>query len=146
MPQDAATTDHDYEALQQLILRAIEIIRSDDFDQYFNLFTDDAVWMMPSSYDDVYKEEARNFYRFTQKFRFDQQVSIEELFVDHDVAFARISFDGYLKARFDPESPTMRSVSRHLWLFERQPDGQWKISRDIWNNPKLPAKRAGSAG
>ena len=49
MPQDAATTDHDYEALQQLILRAIEIIRSDDFDQYFNLFTDDAVWMMPSS-------------------------------------------------------------------------------------------------
>ena len=65
MPQDAATTDHDYEALQQLILRAIEIIRSDDFDQYFNLFTDDAVWMMPSSYDDVYKEEARNCLLYT---------------------------------------------------------------------------------
>ena len=97
MPQEAATTDQDYEAVQQLILRAIEIIRSDDFDQYFNLFTDDAVWMMPSSYDDVYKEEARSFYRFTRKFRFDQQVAIEELFVDQDVAYARISFDGYLQ-------------------------------------------------
>ncbi|MAV26911.1 MAG: hypothetical protein CMQ05_12480 [Gammaproteobacteria bacterium] len=144
MPQEAAKTDQDYDAVQQLILRAIEIIRSDDFDQYFNLFTDDAVWMMPSSYDDVYKEEARSFYRFTRKFRFDQQVAIKELFVDQDVAYARISFDGYLKARFDPDAPPVRSVSRHLWILERQPDRGWKISRDIWNNPKLPARRAGS--
>ena len=51
MPQDAATTDHDYEALQQLILRAIEIIRSDDFDQYFNLFTDCLLYTSPSPRD-----------------------------------------------------------------------------------------------
>lgn len=146
MPQEAATTDQDYEAVQQLILQAIEIIRSDDFDQYFNLFTDDAVWMMPSSYDDVYKEEARSFYRFTRKFRFDQQVAIEELFVDQDVAYARISFDGYLKARFDPDAPPMKSVSRHLWILERQPGGEWKICRDIWNNPKPPARRTGASG
>ena len=145
MPQEAAKTDQDYEAVQQLILQAIEIIRSDDFDQYFNLFTDDAVWMMPSSYDDVYKDEARSFYRFTRKFRFDQQVAIEELFVDQDVAYARISFDGHLKARFDPDAPPMRSVSRHLWILERQPEGDWKICRDIWNNPKLPARRADTA-
>ena len=61
-----------------------EIIRSDDFDRYFDLFTDDAVWMMPSSYEDIRIEEARSFYRFTSKFRFDQETQVDELVITGD--------------------------------------------------------------
>ena len=124
------------DAVKSLILQAFEYIRSDDFDRYFDLFTDDAVWMMPSSYSDVGLEEARSFYRFTRKFRFDQVTSVDELVITGDWAFVRLGFDGYLRSKFDDKAPPLRSVSRHIWILHKQTDGTWKISRDIWNNPK----------
>ena len=84
------------EDVKRLILEALEVIRSDDFDCYFELFADDAVWMMPSSYHDVHLDEARSFYRFTKKFRLDQEASVDELVTAGDWAFVRISFDWLL--------------------------------------------------
>ncbi|MEX0941035.1 MAG: DUF4440 domain-containing protein [Pseudomonadales bacterium] len=127
------TTD---DGVRRLILRALEVIRSDNFEEYFDLFSDDAVWMMPSSYKDVHKDEARSFYGFTRKFRFDQESSIDELVVLDDWAYVRVSFDGYLRPKSDATSPPLRSISRHIWILQRQPDDSWKIVRDIWNNPK----------
>ena len=125
-----------YAGVRHLILEAIDIIRSDNFERYFDLFTEDAVWMMPSSYADVHKAEARAFYRFTDKFRFDQEVSIEELVVEGDWAFVRLSFDGFLRPKADATDRPLRSTSRHMWVLQRQNDGSWRIARDIWNNPK----------
>jgi ketosteroid isomerase-like protein len=126
----------DDDAVKLLILRALEIIRSDDFDQYFTLFTDDAVWMMPNSFQDVGLEEAKTFYRFTAKFRFDQKTTVDEVVVMGDSAYVRVGFDGYLRSKFDDSAPPLRSISRHIWILKRQLDGNWKIARDIWNNPK----------
>tara|TARA_B100000676_G_scaffold216429_1_gene213072 strand:- start:200 stop:607 length:408 start_codon:yes stop_codon:yes gene_type:complete len=117
-----------------LILEALRIIRSDHFSDYFDLFCDDAVWMMPNSKRDIGLEEARSFYRFTEKFRFDQQADVEELVVDGGWAFARITFDGYLRPKHD-DAPPLRSVSRHIWILRREASG-WKIARDIWNTPR----------
>ena len=124
------------EGVKQIILQALEAIRSDDFDRYFDLFAEDAVWMMPSVYHDVHLDEARSFYGFTKKFRFDQETSVDELVVMDDRAFVRVSFDGYLRAKVNDGSPPLRSVSRHIWLLQKQLDSSWKIIRDIWNNPK----------
>lgn len=123
------------EALRRLVLEAIEIIRSDDFDRYFDLFADDAVWMMPSGRDDVGVADARKFYRFTAKFRFDQQVTVHEIVVTGDHAWVRLTFDGYLRAKKDDSAPPLRSLSRHVWILRRDGDG-WKIIRDMWNNPR----------
>ena len=125
------------EAVRSLILEALDVIRSDDFDRYFDLFTEDAVWMMPSSFKDVHQDEARSFYRFTRKFKFDQETAVDEVVVSGDAAFVRVSFDGYLRPKVDDGSPPLRSVSRHIWILRRQADGNWKIARDIWNTPKV---------
>ncbi len=125
------------EAVKSLILEALNVIRSDDFERYFDLFTDDAVWMMPSSFKDVYRDEARSFYRFTRKFRFDQETAVDEVVISGDSAYVRVSFDGYLRPKVDDGSPPLRSVSRHIWILQKQSDGTWKIARDIWNTPKL---------
>ena len=124
------------EAVRSLILKALDVIRSDDFEQYFDLFTDDAVWMMPSTFKDVHQDEARSFYRFTRKFKFDQETAVDEVVVSGDCAYVRVSFDGYLRPKVDDGSPPLRSVSRHIWILRRQSDGSWKIARDIWNTPK----------
>jgi len=126
----------DYKSVKKLLLEALRRIRSDDFTPYFDLFTDDAVWMMPSSFKDIGKEEAKSFYGFTTKFRFDQETSVDELQIVDDTAYVRVSFDGYLRAKHDEKAPPLRSISRHLWILRKQPNGQWKITRDIWNNPK----------
>ena len=125
------------EAVRSLILEALDVIRSDDFDRYFDLFTEDAVWMMPSSFKDIHQDEARSFYRFTRKFKFDQETAVDEVVVSGDAAFVRVSFDGYLRPKVDDGSPPLRSVSRHIWILRRQADGNWKIARDIWNTPKV---------
>ena len=125
------------EAVKDLILRALNVIRSDDFDRYFDLFADDAVWMMPSSFSDVHRDQARSFYGFTRKFRFDQETAVDEVVVADDWAYVRVSFDGYLRPKVEDGSPPLRSVSRHIWILRRQADGEWKIARDIWNTPKL---------
>lgn len=135
-PPALSEASHDYNNVKLLILNAIEIIRSDRFEDYFDLFAEDAVWMMPSSYKDVGMEEARTFYGFTKKFRFDQETSIDELVVHGDWAFVRLTFDGYLRSRYDESAPPLRSVSRHLWILRRELDDSWKIARDIWNTPK----------
>ena len=124
------------EAVRSLILEALDVIRSDDFDRYFDLFADDAVWMMPSSFNDVHQTEARSFYRFTRKFKFDQETSVDEVVVSDDWAYVRVSFNGYLRPKMEDGAPPLRSVSRHIWILQRQPDGAWKIARDIWNTPK----------
>ncbi len=126
----------DDDEVKLLVLRALEIIRSDNFEPYFDLFTDDAIWMMPSSFKDVKIEEARSFYRFTSKFRFDQETTIHEVAMMGDRAYVRLGFDGYLRSKFDENAPPLRSVSRHIWILEKQLDGSWKIARDIWNNPR----------
>lgn len=133
-PALSEVTD-DYAGARRLILEALEVIRSDNFERYFDLFTDDAIWMMPSRYEDVGKGEARRFYGFTEKFRFEQEISIDELVVEADWAYVRLSFDGYLQPKGGAGRP-LRSVSRHIWILQKQPDNRWKIARDIWNNPR----------
>ena len=126
----------DDRAVKDLILEALEVIRSDDFDRYFDLFSEDAVWMMPSSFRDVHQDEARSFYSFTRKFKFDQETAVEEVVVSEDWAYVRLNFEGYLRPKIDDGSPPLRSVSRHIWILRKQLDGSWKIARDIWNSPK----------
>jgi ketosteroid isomerase-like protein len=124
------------DAARQLILEAIRCLQSDNFESYFDLFSEDAVWMMPSKFGDVGIAEARKFYNFTAKFRFEQESTIDELRVFEDWGFARLSFDGYLVAKQDSTAAPIRSVSRHIWMIARQPSGRWKITRDMWNNPR----------
>ena len=131
-----AQLDERYGGVKLAILDALAALRSDDFGRYFDSFTDDAVWMMPAKNHDVGIEEARKFYGFTKNFRFDQEVTIEELQVENDLAVVRLSFDGYLRSKKDPNASPLRSVSRHIWIMKLCTDGAWRISRDIWNNPK----------
>jgi len=135
-PQPLTQIVDDKQAVQALIEQAVQILQSDQFDDYFDLFTDDAVWMIPSSFKDIGIEEARSFYGFTKKFRFDQRLTIDEITVSGDWAFARIGLDGHLRPKDDAQAAPLRSISRHMWIFQRQQDGSWLIARDIWNNPK----------
>ena len=134
MAPPALSTVPQDDPVRVLMLKALAAIRSDHFADYFDLFAEDAVWMMPNARQDVGLEQARSFYRFTDKFRFDQKAEVDELVVSDDWAFARVTFDGYLRPKYDQSAP-LRSVSRHIWIMRKGANG-WKIVRDIWNTPR----------
>ena len=48
--------------VQHLVLDAINRTQSCDFDRFFDLFTPEATWMLPSQVTDVGLEEAKRFY------------------------------------------------------------------------------------
>ena len=96
--------------VQHLVLDAINRTQSDDFDRFFDLFTPE------------------------------QQVNIDEVRVFAEVAFARLTFDGYLVPKADPTSGSIRSVSRHLWMMRKDVAEGWRLDRVIWNTPK-PAEQ-----
>lgn len=126
----------DERKVREVIERAVFTLHTEPIDAYFEFYAKDAVWMIPSSYRDISFEEAKSFYGFTGKFRFDQKLTINEVRVADDWAFARISLEGYLRPRGEANVAPLRSISRHMWILERQPDGNWLITRDIWNNPR----------
>ncbi|MEK9876818.1 MAG: SgcJ/EcaC family oxidoreductase [Betaproteobacteria bacterium] len=132
----AQSQQSDERDVRHLVLDAINRTQSDEFERFFELFTPEATWMLPSQVKDVGLDEAKRFYRFTEKFRFEQQVNIEEVQVFSDVAYARVTFDGFLVPKLDPIAPPIRSVSRHLWIIRKEHTRQWRLDRVIWNTPR----------
>ena len=132
----AQSQDSDERDVRHLVLDAINRTQSDEFERFFDLFTPEATWMLPSQTKDVGLDEAKRFYRFTEKFRFEQQVNIDEVRVFSEVAYARLTFDGFLVPKLDPSAASIRSVSRHLWIMRKEHTQQWRLDRVIWNTPR----------
>lgn len=134
-PESSTDVEADSLAVLELVNRIQETAGAGNFDAYFDLYTDDAVWMFPDDFEDVGKEGARDAYGFVERYTFDQETTINEIQVMGDWAFARLSFDGYIRPRPNIDAEPVRAISRHLVLMQRQPDGSWKFARDIFNNP-----------
>ncbi|MFC2126034.1 YybH family protein [Bacteroidota bacterium] len=103
---------------------------------FMNYYTDDAIWMNPGSIKDVTKEEAYPIYEsFLKDYRFDQEITIHEIQICDKWAYVRSTADGWLLPKEGVEKDSMRAISRHLTIVKKQPDGSWKVYRDIYNNP-----------
>ena len=91
--------------------------------------------MLPNSYSDATKNEAREFYRaaFQRGDFAENRVEIHELRVLGDWAFVRCTAKGKFIPTGEDDGPVRGS--RHLYLFRKEEDGRWRIARDIFNNP-----------
>jgi uncharacterized protein (TIGR02246 family) len=111
-------------------------IKAGDIEGELAPLTEDAMFLAPgepavSGLDAIRSWTHRNFdgVTFTAL-----NVSADEVVVGGDVAFSRGVFDGTL----EPEAggAAMHIVTKYILIWRRQPDGSWKIARDIWNaNP-----------
>ena len=122
-------------AIENLFAKVMEASRKGDFEMYLSLYTDDAVWMLKDRLTDAGKAEIRPVYKFMEEYSFDQELTINEIKVVEDWAYARITADGWLVPKPGIEGERQRAVSRHIMILRRQPDGVWKFTRDIYINP-----------
>jgi uncharacterized protein (TIGR02246 family) len=95
-------------------------------------FTEDAILMAPGVPATEGREAVRAYYQsIFDEYETELDSYYEEIKIDGDLAYGR----GVAKVRLVPKngSETMESTSKYLNILQRQPDGTWKTTHDIWN-------------
>jgi uncharacterized protein (TIGR02246 family) len=124
--------DADKEAINALLNNNASVISAEDLDGWLAQFTEDAIFMNPNA-ETLIGVEASRMYATPVFEQFDHEIeiTIDEVEVSRDWAFARWSFTW----EFTPKAggDTKQERGKQLWIFKRQADSSWKCSHIIWN-------------
>jgi len=122
----------DEDDVKDVITKMDAALNTNNFDEFLDLFVDDAVEMPDSEPALVGIEAVRirdgNFFaNYTDNI----SQNVEDLIIDGDLAVLRLSYH----EEVTPKSggPTVVYVGKGIVVLERQSDGQWKVSMNIWN-------------
>jgi ketosteroid isomerase-like protein len=124
----------------------IDKVRS-DFNDAFNagnaramsrLIDGNAVWLRPGGPANVGKNTITALYSdYFKKFRSKIELKSGDIQVCNGYAFISSDFTRNDSAK---AGGTVKKFSGHyLFVLKKQPDGTWKIARDIWNETTNPA-------
>ena len=133
----AVDIEADIEAIKALLANNALVISSDDLDGWLAQFTDDAIFMNPNA--EILKgvEASRQHAQpFFEQFDNDMVITVDEIEVCGDWAFARWSFTW----RFTPKvgGDTIQEKGKEIWILKRLTDDSWKCSHIIWNTDSPP--------
>ncbi len=98
-------------------------------------FTEDASLMAPDSPVKKGREAVREYYQsLFDVYNTELESGYEEVKVEGNLAYGR----GFAKVWVTPKAGGERtySESKYLNILERQEDGSWKTTHDIWNSVK----------
>ena len=131
-------------ALRQLIADYQHFVNAGDAQGYTTLFTEDVLWMPPNARDREGKSEILDAQTVAfSKFKFQVELTPTEVRVlSQDWGLVICSVRGVLTPRSEGETADLRF--RGLFVMAKQPDGRWRIARQIWNHkPKKQAPKPG---
>ena len=116
-------------------------IKAGDTDSFFALYTENIVWLPPDGSIVQGKDAIRKWFpEWFIEYDTDETVTIQEVEVFGNHAFARGSYDYRL---IHKESGNIEEGrGRVINLFERQSDGLWKCTHNIWTiESKAPPEK-----
>ena len=132
--EEPDTTEADVEAINQVREQEVAAINAADVEGDLAIRTDDAVHMPPNEPPVMGKEAIRSWMQaFLDQFTIQNfTASSQEIVVAGDWAFEHYSFNETLVPKAGGES--IEDSGQCIHIYQRQPDGSWKIARDIWNS------------
>lgn len=140
--EEASTPDYAADRVAIEAVREAEAAAAEaqDVDEFLALFTDDIQIMQPGAPLVTGTEAAREWLEgfmaaFTVSF---DTYTTEDILVDGDLAVERISAVWTLTPTGEGEPITERIKGIHV--YERQPDGSWLLSHDVWNSAEVPGE------
>jgi ketosteroid isomerase-like protein len=127
-------SEADLEALSTLQRRVDSAIIGGDTESYLGLIADDAVLMPPNAPPVIGKDAIRSWNeQMSRQFRFQSYNPVDdEVVVAGKWAFRRATADWTLTPVGGGEP--IHSSGKFIIIYERQPDGSWRVARDIWNS------------
>ncbi len=136
-PEPAPTTEADVAAINRVHDEYTNALNAGDAAAYVALLTEDAVVMPPNQPAAIGQEASRaRIQRLFDQNTLEIARSVEEVVVAGDWAFSRHTGTGTQipKAGGEPREFHNKGMA----IFQRQPDGSWKITRYIFNSNTPP--------
>lgn len=129
-------TQEDVAALRQILADYVAGYNTGDLKRVMDLWTDDAV-VMPNGEPVVVGKKAVEEWKgeYFKQYSFELTSTSDELQVGGDWAFNRGAFDVTMTPK-DGSAP-IRERGKFIQIFRRQPDGSWKIARDMGNSTNV---------
>lgn len=137
-PQGASSTEADIAAIADFNRRYLQAINDGDIATLSSLTTEEHIMILPNRPPIVGKaaNDAANA-RVFEQFDIDETWTPEETVVSGDWAYQRGTFTV-------AATPKAGGAARHtsgnfLRIYRRQPDGSWRMIRDMFNSDHPPA-------
>jgi ketosteroid isomerase-like protein len=133
------TLDADLAAIAEFNRRYLRAINDEDIATLSSLTTEDHIMIAPGRPPIVGKaaNDAANARVFTQ-FDIDETWTPVETVVSGDWAYQRGTFT--VAATPKAGGNTTRTAGHFLRIYRRQPDGAWRMIRDMFNSEQPPAR------
>jgi ketosteroid isomerase-like protein len=133
--------DDDLAAIADFNRRYVQAINDGDIATLRGLTTADHIMLSPNGPPRIGKEanDAANARAF-ERFDIDESWAPEETVIDGDLAYQRGTYvvESTPKAGGDKR----RSTGNFLRIYRRQPDGSWRMTRDMFNSDRPPPTAA----
>lgn len=127
------STNVNTSAIDRLRARHTAALNDGDADAWAACFAADGVQMPPNFAANVGMAAIQGWGRgFLGQFDCRFELSVDEVRAAGEWAFERGGYTIHLTPK--DGGPAMDDVGKYLTVYERQPDGEWRIARDIWNS------------
>ncbi len=126
-------------AINEILNRYSSSMNRGDIDAWLALWTDNGIHMPPNSPPITGKKRIRTRIKSElDQFRFNLRITNEEVRVAGEWAYARGIYTAALTPKQGGEP--MFIDGKYMKVFERHPDGSWKIHGDIYNSNVPPSE------
>jgi uncharacterized protein (TIGR02246 family) len=127
-------------AVDAIFAKYAASLGASDADAWSTLWTEDGVQLPPDAPPVVGRVAIREKLRSVlAQFRFDMRIRTEEVRTAGDWSFARGSYAATLTPKAG--GAALPIDGKFVTIFLRQPDGSWRIYRDIFNSNTPPPGR-----
>jgi len=125
--------DAERAAIAKTTAHLLEAVNASDVDGVMSLWADDGV-LMPPNHPSVHGREAiemyfRNIFR-RATFRF--QFTSSDIQIADAVVLERVTYT--VETWLAGSGPPLTDRGKGLHVYNRQPNGSWKLAMDIWNS------------
>lgn len=130
---DIQSIEHDKKTITAISNARAEAFNNSDAAGIAEYFTEHAILMAPGAPAMEGREAVRDYYQsIFDEYEPELDSYYEEIKIDGDLSYGR----GVATVRLVPKNGTesMESTSKYLNILQRQPDGTWKTTHDIWNS------------
>ena len=135
--EEPDTTEADVEAINSLREEFITVHNTNDAARLAELYSDDAVLMLPNEPARVGNQAVQSSFQGSfDQFTAELSLASDEVQVTADLAFDR----GTYTIKLTPKSggEVIEDNGKWIVILQKQPDGSWKIARDIGNSDNPP--------
>lgn len=130
-------SETDLEAIDRVREAHVAAVNAGDAEAWVAQFTDDGVQMPPNAPTNVGRTMIGSWSRaFLDQFRLKFSLAVDEVRVLGEWAFER----GDYTISLNPKAggPTMQDIGKYITIYQRKPEGTWRMARDIWNSSNPP--------